>query len=335
MENEKKLKFNPDDMSAAADAEFLLFMKEGKFKDLISTMPTLGRYSLRNQMLILMQNPNATNVNRMRAWNYQKRSIVKGENSIRIIKPTFATQVTTNDKGEITEKTLDKVTGYEVDYVYDVSQTKGEPVKDIFAEEGAIDKYYDTVKNGLMESLKGYEFKTHETNEDASYGVLDTLNKTISTRSDLSKSETLLVLIKQVAAANVVMRDRRNFQGLSPNELENIRSVEMSAIAYTVAKRLNLEEQPLIYPDFKDMSDENIAKFADNVGVIRSVSQRMINATEGAVGKLIYEEEKAKTAESEIPAETPTMSTTKDENKPAKTAKKPRQMQKIKSEVAM
>lgn len=335
MENEKKLKYNPEDMSAAADAEFLLFMKEGKFKDLISTMPTLGRYSLRNQMLILMQNPNATNVNRMRAWNYQKRSIIKDQKSIRIIKPTFATQVSTDDKGNITEKTLDKVTGYEVDYVYDVSQTKGEPLNDIFADGTATDKYYDTVKGALMESLKGYEFKTHEPSEDESYGVLDTLNKTISTRSDLSKSDTLLVLIKQVAAANVVMRDRRNFQGLSPSEMDNVRNVEMSAIAYTVAKRLHLEEQPLVYPDFTDMDDETVAKFADNVGVIRSVSQRMINATEGAVGKLIYEEEKAKTAESEIPAETPTMSATKDETKPAKTAKKPRQMQKIKSEVAM
>ncbi len=335
MENEKTLKFTPEDMSAAADAEFLSFMKEGKFKDLISTMPTLGRYSLRNQMLILMQNPNATNVNRMRAWNYQKRSIIKDEKSIRIIKPTFATQVTTDDKGNITEKTLDKVTGYEVDYVYDISQTKGEPITDIFAENNAADKYYDTLKAALMESLKGYEFKTHEASEDESYGVLDTLNKTISTRSDLSKSDTLLVLIKQVAAANVVMRDRRNFQGLSTGEMDNVRNIEMSAIAYTVAKRLNLEEQPLICPDFTDMSDENIAKFADNVGVIRSVSQRMINATEGAVGKLIYEQEKAKASESETATGEPTMSATNEEIKPTKAAKKPRQMQRVKSEVVM
>ena len=29
----------------------------------------------------------------------------------------------------ITEKTLDTITGYEVNFVYDVSQTAGEPVK--------------------------------------------------------------------------------------------------------------------------------------------------------------------------------------------------------------
>ena len=57
MENEKKLKFNPDDMIAAADEQFLEWMKSGRYAELIDTMPNLGRYSLRNQMLILMQNP--------------------------------------------------------------------------------------------------------------------------------------------------------------------------------------------------------------------------------------------------------------------------------------
>ena len=71
METEKKLKFNPDDMIAAADEQFLTWMKEGRYAELIDTMPNLGRYSLRNQMLILMQNPKATFVNGMNAWNYK------------------------------------------------------------------------------------------------------------------------------------------------------------------------------------------------------------------------------------------------------------------------
>ena len=73
MENEKKLKYNPEDMIAAADAQFLAWMKEGRYAELIGTMPDLGKYSLRNQMLILMQNPKATFVNGMNAWNYKRR----------------------------------------------------------------------------------------------------------------------------------------------------------------------------------------------------------------------------------------------------------------------
>ena len=71
--------------------------------------------------------------------------------------------------------------------------------------------------------------------------------------------------------------------------MENIRAVETSAIAFTVAKRLNLQDQTLTVPNFENMQDEDIAKFADNIGVVRSVSQRMINATEGAVNNYLYE----------------------------------------------
>lgn len=291
MENEKTLKFNPEEMMKAADAEFLKWMKDGRFSELLATFPALGRYSLRNQLLVLMQNPNATNVNQMRAWNYQRRHIVKGEKAMKIITPTFGKQVVTDENGNAVEKTLDKITGYEVGFVYDVSQTDGEPVKDIFAD-GVTDEYYDLVRTALQNTAKGYEFKTHEESEDKSHAILDTLNKTISVRSDLSKEDALLVLICQIATANVLGRDRHNFQGLTANEMENIRAVETSAIAFTVAKRLNLQDQTLTVPNFENMQDEDIAKFADNIGVVRSVSQRMINATEGAVNNYLYEQSK-------------------------------------------
>lgn len=292
MENEKKLKFNPDDMIAAADEQFLAWMKNGRYAELIDTMPNLGRYSLRNQMLILMQNPKATCVNGMNAWNYKRRHIEKGQTSIRIIAPKFASQVSTDKDGNITEKTLDTVTGYEVNFVYDVSQTAGEPVKDLFADSTAVDRY-DTVAAAIKGAAKGFEFKTHEKTEDESHGILDTLNKTISVRADLSKEDALRVLVQQVAAANVLMRDRRHFQGISPADMANINTVEASAIAHTVCKRLKLNAPALTAPDFEGMSDSNISRFAENVGVIRSVSQRMINSAEGAVVKELYEEAQA------------------------------------------
>ncbi len=293
MENEKTLKFNPEDMSKAADEHFFELIKDGKYKELIDAMPTLGRYSLRNQLLILMQNPNATNVNQMRAWNYQKRHIVKGEKAMKIITPKFGKQVVTDENGNAVEKQLDKITGYEVGFVYDVAQTDGEPVKDNLSGDAAKE-HYDLIRDALQSTAKGYEFNTHDDSEDKSHAILDTLNKTISIRSDLSKEDALLVLIRQVATANVLGRDRRNFQGLTPNEMENINAVEASAIAYTVAKRLNLEEQKLVEPDFENQPDISITKLADNLGVIRSISQRMINTTEGAIGNYLYEQEKAK-----------------------------------------
>lgn len=328
MENEKTLKFNPEEMSKAADEHFFTLIQEGRYKELIAVMPLLGKYSLRNQMLILMQNPNATNVNQMRAWNYQKRHIIKGEKAMKIIVPKFGTQVVTDEKGNATEKKLDKVTGYDIGYVYDATQTDGEePVKDVFAGK-ATEEHYDVIREAIQNSAKGYEFKTHDESEDKSHAVLDTLNKTISVRSDLSKEDALLVLINQVATANVLGRDRRNFQGLTPNDIENINAVEASAIAYTVAKRLNMKEQKLVEPDFENQPDISIVKFADNIGVIRSISQRLISNAEGAVNNAIYEQEKAAQEAAESTAEP------EAKPEPVKAAKRPAQSKK-KSEVTM
>ena len=331
MEKKKTLKFNPEEMMKAADAEFLEWMKNGKYAELLATMPTLGRYSLRNQLLILMQNPNATNVNQMRAWNYQKRHIVKGEKAMKIITPKFGKQVVTDENGNAVEKKLDKITGYEVGFVYDVAQTDGEPVKDNLSGD-AVKEHYDIIRDALQSTAKGYEFKTHDESEDKSHAILDTLNKTISIRSDLSKEDALLVLIRQVAMANVLGRDRRNFQGLTPNDMENINAVEASAIAYTVAKRLNLEEQKLVEPDFENQPDISIVKLADNLGVIRSISQRMINTTEGAVNNYLYEQEKAK---AEQQAAESAAAQPESQSEPVKPAAKRSSQKSKKAEVAM
>ena len=335
MENEKKLKFNPDDMIAAADEQFLSWMKEGRYAELIDAMQGLGRYSLRNQMLILMQNPKATFVIGMNAWNYKRRHIEKGQTALKIIAPKFASQVSTDKDGNITEKTLDTITGYEVNFVYDVSQTAGEPLKDVLEGSTALDRY-DTVAAALKGAARGFDFTTHAESEDASHGLLDTLNKTISIRSDLSKEDALRVLVQQVATANVVMRDRRHFQGIAPNDMANINTVEASAIAHTVCKRLNLKVPSLTAPDFNGMSDSNISRFAENVGVIRSVSQRMINSVEGAVAKELFAEAQA-AAEAENAKNETAVEPAVTDVKPKKqrTVKQPKQMQRTKSEVAM
>lgn len=331
MENQKTFNFNAEDMRNAADEHFFELIREGKYKEIIDVMPMLGRYSLRNQLLILMQNPNATNVNQMPAWNYQKRHIIKGEKSIKIIVPKFGAQVVTDEKGNAIEKKLDKITGYEVGYVYDITQTDGEPVKENLSGE-AVNEHYDIIRTALQNTAKGYEFKTHAESEDKSHAVLDTLNKTISIRSDLSKEDALLVLLRQVAMANVLGRDRRNFQGLTPNDMDNINVIEASAIAYTVAKRLNLEEQQLVEPDFENQPDISITKLQDNIGVIRSISQRMINTAEGAVSSYLYEQTKAQAEQ-----ETAESAAAQPEQQPAPakpTAKRTTQKAK-KAEVAM
>ena len=63
------------------------FIKSGNYKDVLIMIGNLGKYSLTNQIYILLQKPDAVTVNGMRGWNFLGRSIEKDEKAIKIMAP--------------------------------------------------------------------------------------------------------------------------------------------------------------------------------------------------------------------------------------------------------
>lgn len=82
-------------------------------------------YSLGNQLLIAMQRPEATQVAGFHAWRKLGRFVRKGEKGIAIVVPRTRT-VVTDEGGE--ER---RVTGFGTGFVFDVSQTEGEPLPEL------------------------------------------------------------------------------------------------------------------------------------------------------------------------------------------------------------
>jgi hypothetical protein len=95
---------------------------ETQWKDVLRFMAHFHRYSWANQMWIHWQMPSATRVAGMHAWNKVKRKVMKGQKGLQIFIPYFKTDAATGEK---------KLTGFGVGYVWDVSQTEGEPLKDV------------------------------------------------------------------------------------------------------------------------------------------------------------------------------------------------------------
>jgi hypothetical protein len=79
-------------------------------------------YSLQNIWLILMANPHATRVAGFRKWQSLNRYVRKGEHGIPILAPIVVIQ----DKDKPDEGKV--VVGFKVVYVFDISQTEGEPL---------------------------------------------------------------------------------------------------------------------------------------------------------------------------------------------------------------
>jgi hypothetical protein len=79
------------------------------------------KYSLFNLWLILMARPNATAVAGFRKWQSLNRYVNKGEHGIPILAPILVKQ-----KDDTT--TQEEIAGFKVVYVFDISQTEGEPL---------------------------------------------------------------------------------------------------------------------------------------------------------------------------------------------------------------
>ena len=81
------------------------------------------RYSLFNTWLILMNRPDATHVCGFRQWNSYNRFVKRGEVGIPILAPLWVKQ----ESEEPDENKL-ALRGFKIVYVFDISQTDGEPL---------------------------------------------------------------------------------------------------------------------------------------------------------------------------------------------------------------
>jgi hypothetical protein len=294
-------KRDPQEFIDLADNTYLSLMKDGKYGEIVAGMANLGDYSLRNQMLIQAQRPDATRVNNMNGWNYRKRHIVRGSESIKILAPVFDKTITTDTAGNVVEKTSDFVTGYNVNSVFDITQTDGEPLKE-WITDTTLTEHPALVEAALKDTLNSYTFAEGQIETD---GMLDTRARTITIKSGLDEKQKLAALIRQIAAALVVGRSRDRFQGLRAENLPNVTAIEISSAASVVARKLGLEGGNVAEPDVSKMSDEELQKFSNNIGVVRSISQLMIKGIENALSAAAAEKrlETARTADKDTAAE--------------------------------
>jgi len=92
------------------------------FRRWLDVSSRFHRYSLGNQLLIAFQRPDATQVAGFHAWRKLGRQVRKGEKGIAILVPHIRT--VRDEDGEDERR----VTGFGTGYVFDVSQTDGEPL---------------------------------------------------------------------------------------------------------------------------------------------------------------------------------------------------------------
>jgi len=102
-------------------------------------MARFRRYSWHNVMLIASQKPNATHIAGFHAWHKLGRFVRKGEKGILILAPIIRKKAEKNGHAEPDESST--AIGFRAAYVFDISQTDGQPLPEIGSVNGDPREY--------------------------------------------------------------------------------------------------------------------------------------------------------------------------------------------------
>lgn len=181
-------------------------------------------YSLGNIILIHYQRPNATYVAGYRAWQKMNRFVRKGEKGIAILAPCIYRDKEDETKTRIYFKTV---------YVFDISQTEGEPIPEI--------NWRTTEQNVLLQAsltafveANGWKVK-YQDNLDGAEGICRYGAKTIS----LLKGTGTDSLIHEIGH----MLLHENQPDMSREEKET----EAESVSFVVSTHFGLETKAPVY----------------------------------------------------------------------------------------
>jgi Zn-dependent peptidase ImmA (M78 family) len=276
------------------------FIKQGKYKDVLIAMGNLGRYSLNNQIYILIQKPEATTVHGMKKWNALGRHVVPGEKSIKIFSPILknvdkevkdaeGNPVMGKDGKAVTQK-KQVVVGFEQGYVFDVTQTDGKDL-DVFKfdETKAVDNKAEILE-GLRKTVaeKGYSisYATKEELGPGCYGLCNKSTKEIKILQGMSDLQEVSTTVHECGHALAHTEYRKDFEGLTTDEMREIKEYEAESIACVVCTYLGLDTQNFNFSYIAGWTDGEIDKFKENLSVVSKHAKTLI----GGIEREIYSE---------------------------------------------
>ncbi|MCM3227575.1 ArdC family protein [Terribacillus saccharophilus] len=192
------------------------------FNHLLKVMATNKGKSLRNNVLILAQNPEATMTMGYKDWQKIGRQVVSGKGSgITILAPSKKkmemekidpqTEKPELDKeGNVVTNKVDVLVGYTPVKVFDISQTTGKEIpnlrefmKDIMQEDEHISSLYKNFTGFLNGNRNQNVFESATEKGVGGYYNRETKEIVISNTEGLSDSEKFSVLIHEYAHANL------------------------------------------------------------------------------------------------------------------------------------
>jgi len=216
------------------------------------------RYSVSNQFFIYLFKPDATLVAGFHDWLKKKRYVKKGEKGIPILAPC-GIKVLEEDGKVIAQEMRFKTV-----YVFDVTQTDGEPLPE--APEWKSPEKYPELEDMLIRYAKSLNIKVDikDLSQSGAQGYSSggeiALDPTAGTKT----------LIHEIA--HELLHHNEKSKKRPRQEVE----LEAEAIAYVVARALEIKD--LKSPNYLAIWDADGRKILDRLDLIRETANKILTA---------------------------------------------------------
>lgn len=198
----------------------------------LAAMARFHRYSLSNVFLIMLQRPDATHVAGYHTWRSLGRHVKEGERGIAIIAPMRVADRDEQGGSNQSSSSQDSepVVRFRTAYVFDVSQTDGEPLPEIGQASGDPGMFSDRLRNLVKNLSIELEFS-----DDLGGALGVSKGGRIELKSDMPPAQEFSVLVHELAHELLHQKRRED------RPSKTVRETQAEAVAYIVAEGIGLD----------------------------------------------------------------------------------------------
>jgi hypothetical protein len=199
-----------------------------KLKEHLAAMARFHRYSLYNVMLIASQRPDATRVAGYQKWREFGRFVKKGAKGIFILAPILTKKTAEQDNPE--EDSARVAVGFRAVYVFDLSDTDGEPLPELGNAQGDPAGYTERLKDFVIQRSIQLEYS------DSIYPAQGQCAPgKITLLPGQCPAEEFATLAHEVAHSLLHQQERR------AETTKCVRETEAEAVAFVVCEAIGLQ----------------------------------------------------------------------------------------------
>ena len=247
----------------------------------------LPRCSVNNQILIMMQKPDATMCQSFTNWKEVNRHVRKGEKGIRILAPAPYKMQKEQEKVDASGKTvLDKdgepvketvevtINAFKPVSTFDVSQTEGEPIPSPGVDEltGSVEGY-----ETLLAAIKDVVPVpiSFEQIDSGAKGFYHLEENRIVVQEGMSEAQTVKTLLHE--ASHQALHSKEAMDSAGEKKSKNQKETEAESVAYVVCQHYGIDTSDYSFPYVATWSaDKEVPELKASLDTIRRTASELI-----------------------------------------------------------